>query len=149
MLSIYLNDWKDEKKVSEFEGRVSAYFDEVFESDWFNDSFVKRIVNEIDDTVVVSDYVLHNKTLGNIPPQYLSSGCKGLILLYKEGIKISGDRLGDNCVPLLLEIAEKKDICISLAHIMRFPKEFTAMIENTGVIVHSYGEFLDIYVEVL
>lgn len=149
MLSIYLNDWSDEERSSEFEGHVSAYFDDVYEAEWFNDRFIARIIKEIDDTDVLSDYILYNGVLGAIPPQYLSSGCKGLILLYKEGIKISGDRLGDNCVSLLLEIAEKRDICISLSHIMKFPKEFTARIKNTGGIIHSYREFLDIYVEVL
>lgn len=149
MLRIYLNDWKNEKKALEYEGRVSAYFDEVYEEEWFSDEFVVRIIKEIDNTEVVSGKVLHNEVLGDIPPHYLSSGCKALILLYKEGIKINGDRLGDNCVPLLLEMAEHIDIEISLSHIIKFPQEFTALIENTGSVVGTPKEFLFAYGDVL
>lgn len=144
MLYIYIDDGFG-NLPEEYECYVSDYFDDVFESEWFSDKMVQRIIKVIDDSKVVGtgDSVnIYNETLGNIPPQYLSSGCKGLILLYKDNIKISGDRLGDNCIPLLLEISSKKDIWISLSHIPDFPKNFEAIIVNNFTKINSRSEFV-------
>ncbi|MEI3139158.1 MAG: DUF4869 domain-containing protein [Lachnospiraceae bacterium] len=101
MLSIYIDDgWGN--LPEEYESYVSDYFDDVFKPEWFSDDVVRNIIKEIDDSEVVGpgkSVNIYNETLGNIPPQYLSSSCKGLILLYKDDMKINGDRLGDNCVP--------------------------------------------------
>lgn len=149
MLSIFINKTPYDNKG--FENYVSDRFDDEFEKDWFNNEFVKRIIEEIDDTEVVSDVCLRSKVLGSIPPEYLSSGCKGLILLYMTDIAISGDRLGDNCVSLLLEIANnaQDDKRISLSHIPPFPDKFTARIENTNEVINSVKEFVTIYTKVM
>ena len=55
--------------------------------------------------------------LGGISPRDLSTGCKALLILLNEPETIvSGDRMGDNCYPLLLEMAKEKDYTITLAH---------------------------------
>ena len=144
MLYIYIDDGWD-TLPDEYECYVSDYFDDVYEPDWFSDLFVRRIIKEIDDSEVVGQgksVNIYNEILGNIPPQYLSSGCKALILLHKEDIKINGDRLGDNCIGLLLEIADKKDIVISLSHIPPFPDKFNAIIVNNGKKIVSNKEFI-------
>lgn len=144
MLYIYLDNAIDDLP-KEYEGHVSDYFDDVYEPEWFSDQMVRQFIWEIDETKVVGDGIsvnLYNEVLGNIPPQYLSSGCKGLILLYKEGIKINGDRLGDNCIPLLLKIADLKDVEISLSHTPKFPDKFDAVIVNDGREIHSFRDFI-------
>ena len=133
MLNIYLDNCEEELP-KEFESYVSQYFDEVYEPDWFSDDFVQTIIETIDKSKVVGggkSVNIYNDILGNFPPQNLSSGCKGLILLYKEDVKINGDRLGDNCISLLLEISKIKDIFISLSHTPPFPDHFDAYIINT------------------
>ena len=146
MLYIYIEgDWKDSK--DEYESYVSDYFDDVFEPEWFSDKMVQKLIKVVDDSKVIGEgesVNIYNKTLGNIPPKYLSSGCKSLILLYKEDIKINGDRLGDNCIPLLLEIASKKDVEISLSHIPVFPSKFESVIVNTNEKISSMSEFISI-----
>ena len=105
MLRIYIDNCVD-TLPSEFECYVPDYFDDAYEAEWFFDQFVREIIKEIDDSEVVGDgdsVNIYNTVLGNRPPQYLSSACKGLILLYKERVAINGDRLGDNCIPLLLK----------------------------------------------
>ncbi len=144
MLYIYLDNAIGELP-KEYEGHVSDYFDDVYEPEWFSEEIVKQIIWEIDETKMIGEGVsvnLYNEILGNIPPQYLSSGCKGLILLYKEGIKINGDRLGDNCIPLLLKIASVRDVYISLSHTPKFPDKFNAIIINDGREIHSFRDFI-------
>ena len=148
MLYIYIDDgWGN--LPEEYESYVSDYFDDVFKPEWFSDDVVRNIIKEIDDSEVVGpgkSVNIYNETLGNIPPQYLSSSCKGLILLYKDDMKINGDRLGDNCVPWLLKIASTKDIEISLSHTPDFPDKFDAVIVNTNVKIYSKREFVSMKV---
>ena len=150
MLNIYLDNCREELP-KKFESYVSQYFDEVYESEWFSDEFVKRIIRQIDKSEVVgvgSSINIYNDVLGNFPPQNLSSGCKGLILLLKEDIAINGDRLGDNCMELLLEIAQNKDIFISLSHTPPFPNEFDAYIINKKQYVKTRKEFHSAMIDV-
>ena len=50
---------------------------------------------------------------------------------------MNGDRLGDNCIGLLLEIAKRKDITITTSHILPFPTPGQLPVKT---IVHGYGE---------
>ena len=52
---------------------------------------------------------------------------------------------GDNCAKWILKISEEKDLTINLRHIMDFgASEFEAEILNTGEVIHSMREFVDI-----
>jgi hypothetical protein len=145
MLYVYINDGRG-NLPDEYESYVSDYFDDVYEPEWFNDSYVQKIIREIDDSQVEvragKSVNIYNEYLGNIPPSHLSSGTKGLILLYKDDVKINGDRLGDNCIGFLLEIADKKDISIALSHTPPFPDKFEAVIVNNGEHISTKTEFV-------
>ncbi len=147
MLRVLLDD--KEVDVSTYEGYVSDHFNDEFEKEWFQDPYVQRIIKEIDNTEVVDGFNLYNEFLGSIPPEYLSSGCKRLILIYKENIKLNGDRFGDNCIPILMELAKVKDVEITLRHIPKFPNDVKLYIINTSKIITSYKEFVEEYVEVI
>lgn len=147
MLRVLLDD--EEVDVSMYESYVSDYFNDEFEREWFQDPYVQKIIKEIDNTEVVHGFNLYNEFLGSIPPEYLSSGCKGLILIYKENIKLNGDRFGDNCIPILMELAKVKDVEITLRHIPKFPNDVKLYIVNTSKIITSYKEFVEEYVEVI
>lgn len=151
MLNIYIEDKTGTPK--EYESYVSDYFDFSFFPEWFSDEFVQKIIREIDKSEVqvvpnINSTNILSPVLGNIAPERLSSGCKALILIHICDLKVNGDRLGDNCVPLLLELAGRKDVYISLSHIMKFPDEFDAVIINNGKHITSYKEFVSIFVEV-
>lgn len=126
---------------------IKGYFALEFEEEWLTHDFVKRVINEIDDTTVNKDGTLYNETLGAIIPNQLSSGAKALIMIHELGIKVNGDRLGDNCLDILLELSEQKDVYMTLHHIPRFPEQFTAEIVNSGLIIHTFKEFVNAYVE--
>lgn len=147
MLKILLDD--EEVDVSTYESHVSDHFNDEFKREWFQDSYIKKIIKEIDNTEVIDGFNLYNEFLGSIPPEYLSSGCKGLILIYKENIKLNGDRFGDNCIPILMELATIKDVNITLRHIPKFPDNVQLYIVNTSKIITSYKEFVEEYAEVI
>jgi hypothetical protein len=79
----------------------------------------------------------------------LSGGVKTLILVLFEPTKIfNASTCGDNCAKWLLKIAEKEDRTINLRHIMDFGEEpFEIEVLNTGDIVHSMTEFVDIAID--
>lgn len=116
---------------------VRSYFDTGYEPEWFDDEFVRKIIKDIDKTTVVSGINLYNDVLLGISPESLSSGSKALIILFEEDYVVNGDRLGDNCIGLLFEIAKQKDITITTSHILPLPTPGQLPVKT---VVHGYGE---------
>jgi hypothetical protein len=130
---------------TEWVTNIKSYFLRNMRIEWFADPFVVRIIKEVDKTDVIpfrDSYIIDSPVFGIMPPERLSTGCKSLILLHKINMKLDGARLGDNCLGLLLEMAEEKDIEIALGHIPKFPEPFTALVINTNVYVHSVSEYI-------
>lgn len=147
LLHILVNDGVVD--ISEYISKVSAYFDIEFEKEWLTHDFVKKVIKNIDNSQVIEDELLKNEVIGYFSQERLSSGCKALILIYELNLKVSGDRMGDNCIPYLLELAEQKEVYISLRHIPEFPQEFNAVIENTNKNITSFREFVNEYVRLV
>ena len=84
-----------------------------------------------------------------MPAKELSSGTKALLILAnEENVLVSGDRMGDNCVPFLLELAEKKDIKITLCHLMQFPEQFEFYCIPQNKVITTSEDFLRAWLEV-
>ena len=150
MLKVYLG--KDYLFMDNKVSYVSDHFDAVYENTWFASEFVQRVVKEIDEvTYFGSGDVFISEEYGAMSARDLSSGAKALILLANcPGLIVSGDRMGDNCVPFLMELAKEKDISITLCHIMHFDLEesfeFYCIPQNK--VIRDFGEFLDAWEEV-
>ena len=98
-----------------------SYFDNVYEDEWIEDSFVKEMIQDVDHCTVISSHVIDSPILGAITPRELSGGVKVLILMLKDDSFIYNmSNCGDNCAKWILKIAEKKDLTVYLQHIMRF-----------------------------
>lgn len=130
---------------SNYVTRVSPYFDNIYEDEWFQNDFTKEVVREIDKSEVIDARSIYNEYGGSLPVTSISTGAKSLLLLMFTDRKVSGDRMGDNCIPKLLEIASIKDIHISLDHLMEFPERFEATIENTGIVTYNMKDFIKEY----
>lgn len=144
MLKIYVGDFKDNCIVN-----VTGYFNLYKEKDWFNRPAVKRIIKNIDNSVVVKDECIESPVLGGISPQALSCGCKAVILMeVLDNPHVYATKCGDNCVADILEIAREKDITITLHHIMEFPEFFEAIMMETGKKISSMEEFVDEFYEI-
>ena len=140
MLSIYLG--KMDKAIY----YPPVYFDNTYEDEWITDSFVKEMVKDVDQSVVLDSGEIDSPVLGKIPPTGLSGGVKTLILVKFEKDKIfNASTCGDNCAKWLLKIAETEDRTVNLRHLMRFEAEpFNIRILNTKQIVHTMEELVSI-----
>lgn len=140
MLNIFYGDMKEAIY------NTAAYFKYDYEDEWITDPFVKRMIQDVDQSTVLDSGVIDSPVLGKIPPIGLSGGVKTLILVKFDKDKIfNASTCGDNCAKWLLKIAESEDRTINLHHLMRFGSEpFTVRVLNTDQIVHSTEELVSI-----
>lgn len=125
---------------------TSAYFNNVYSPDWFEDPFAQRIIKSIDRGTVLGPNAIETRALGIIPSEKLSSGTKTLLLMhFMPNMVYNASNCSDNCSYWILRIAAKQNIIINLYHLMDFGKgRFTMIVSNTGDIVHSMNELIPI-----
>lgn len=141
MLYIHLGEFDDSYIVD-----INAYFNMFKEVKWFEDPFVRDVIQCIDKSEVIKGEYIESPIWGGMAPEKLSSGCKALILMrfFPERV-IYATRCGDNCVSSILKLADQQDIHILLHHCMKFPDKFKAFIVNTEKEVESDAEFVEEY----
>lgn len=111
-------------------------------SGWMGREGVKEIVKEIDGLDVISGEALMDRRGVILSPDVLSSGCKSLILLYiKPDCNVYATRCGDNCAKFILDLAEKKDVVITLHHPMLFPRSFEGVFLDNGREIHTLSDY--------
>lgn len=78
--------------------------------------FVKDMIKDIDNSIVLSNQCIQSPVLGQIPPERLSSGVKTCIMLYKLD-DFSPDLVvcGENCESWLSKIFRVKDCKVSMS----------------------------------
>ena len=123
---------------------TSLFFKNSYESSWLTEERTKKMILDVDQSVVLSDGAIQSPILGIIPPTGLSGGVKTLILIDHLTDKIfNASNCGDNCAKWLLKIGKEKDVTINLRHIMDFGNDsFEIRIQNNGKIIHNMEEFL-------
>ena len=128
---------------------TAIFFKNDYEDEWITDPLVKEMIRDVDKSEVLYSGVIDSPILGKIPPLSLSGGVKTLILVLFEPERVfNASTCGDNCAKWLLKIAETEDRTINLRHIMDFGEDsFTIRILNTGDVVHSMREFVDIAID--
>ena len=128
---------------------TAVFFKNDYEDEWITDSLVKEMIRDVDHSEVIDNGVIDSPVLGKIPPLGLSGGVKTLILvLFEPGIVFNASTCGDNCAKWLLRIAASEDRTVNLRHIMDFGDEpFEIRIRNTGDVVHSMKELVDIAID--
>ena len=128
---------------------TAVFFKNDYEDEWITDSLVKEMIRDVDHSEVIDNGVIDSPILGKIPPLGLSGGVKTLILvLFEPGKVFNASTCGDNCAKWLLRIAAAEDRTVNLRHIMDFGDEpFEIRIRNTGDVVHSMKELVDIAID--
>ena len=128
---------------------TAVFFKNDYEDEWITDPFVIEMIQDIDHSEVIDNGVIDSPVLGKIPPLGLSGGVKTLILvLFEPGKVFNASTCGDNCAKWLLRIAASEDRTVNLRHIMDFGDEpFEIRIRNTGDVVHSMKELVDIAID--
>ena len=128
---------------------TAVFFKNDYEDEWITDSLVKEMIRDVDHSEVIDNGVIDSPVLGKIPPLGLSGGVKTLILvLFEPGKVFNASTCGENCAKWLLRIAASEDRTVNLRHIMDFGDEpFEIRIRNTGDVVHSMKELVDIAID--
>lgn len=123
---------------------VETYFKNQMDYSWLEDELVKSIIEDVDQSIVVSPYCISSRVLGQIPPTRLSGGTKALLLIWNlEDRVVNASNCGDNCAKWLLEFGQRKDIMINLNHIMDFgTNDFEIEILNDHCMVHNMKEYV-------
>ena len=112
MLNLYLGKNKDSIYPA------GGYFRTWIEYDVLTEDFPKKVIKEIDKSDVVGSQLIISPVLGPISPDRISGGSKALIILYCTDCIMDIDSMGENCYPYLAELADSKDISISMDHIV-------------------------------
>ena len=125
----------------------SIYFNNQYEDEWLEEDLAKAMIEDVDQSKVVSSHLIESPILGPIPPERLSGGVKTLLLMAFDdsGHVFNGSACGDNCAKWISTIGTHKDLTINLHHIMDFSTvaRFSAFIINTGKMTESYEAYLE------
>lgn len=140
MLSIFYGDLNSDNYIFD----PDTFFDNTYEDEWITDDLSRKMIEDIDKSVVVGPHLIDSPVLGPISQKELSGGVKTLILINNDSDHIfNASACGDNCAKWLLEIGNNKDITVRLGYFMDFGKNpLEIKVVNTGKIVYS-GEELD------
>ena len=91
MLNVFFGDMKEAVY------NTAAYFKYDYEDSWIVDPFVKEMVLDVDQSVVLDSGVIDSPVLGKIPPTGLSGGVKTLILVkFDKDNVFNASTCGDN-----------------------------------------------------
>ncbi|MDE6053273.1 MAG: DUF4869 domain-containing protein [Lachnospiraceae bacterium] len=149
MLNIIFNRGEQDIKDANYVFSPDTYFKYNYEEEWFDDTLVKEMVQDVDASTVMSSHAINSPVLGIIAPERLSGGVKALIIMYKEpSLIVNASACGNNCAKWILEIGKRQDITIRLGYEMEFQEPFEICIKNSGNVIHTYFEFLQEFQEV-
>lgn len=127
-----------------------AYFNYYKNEAWFQDEFVQKAMLTIDHAKVLMGEAILNYEGKCVSPTVLSTGCKTLccIRMFADNI-FYGGQLGNNCLPLLIELAAQRDITIILEHFANFTDADLAkgLIRVDGNIISNYDDYSDTFTD--
>lgn len=124
---------------------IDKYFNNVYDEEWFDDPYVKNMIQDIDGSKVLDRYCIQSPVLGQIPPEKLSGGVKALICMYKmDDFYVDLIVCGKNCEKWIVDIADKKDICASLSgYDLNFIQiDIKAFCLNDNSVITGYTEWI-------
>jgi hypothetical protein len=125
MLRIYFGNLKDEIYNTEM------FYENQYDKNWVMDDFAREIIKDIDSSEVIAPDLIRNDVFGSFPSTELSAGVKTLLLIKNMPNKIFNiSNCGDNCAKYLLQLAENRDIKVTLHHAMDFGTDFSVKVIN-------------------
>ena len=110
---------------------TEMYYENQYDMNWVMDEFAQRVIRDIDASEVIGPDLIRNSVFGTFPSTDLSAGVKTLLLIHNNPNKIFNvSNCGDNCAKYLLELAEDRDIKVTLHHAMDFGEHFSVKVIN-------------------
>lgn len=111
MLNIIFNRGSKDIENTAYVFSPDTYFKYNYEDEWFEDELVKKMVQDVDGSVVMSAHAIDSPVLGIIAPERLSGGVKALIIMYQEpDLIVNASACGNNCAKWILEIGKREKL---------------------------------------
>lgn len=120
---------------------INNYFDVNYDEEWFQDSFVKNMMQDVCGATVLPGGVIDIKDYGKVAPTQLSVGVKALLLMLKTDRIVYATVCGYNCAKWIIEIAKRKNVTICLRHYMEFEEDFVAVCLDNNKEIHSVDDY--------
>ena len=109
-----------------------GWFENQLGCEYLETEFSKSVIKRIDKSEVYDRNLIISPVLGGIPPERLSGGSKAIICIKYTDWIFSITAMGENCYPILAEIAKEKDILMTCDRTMS---------------LYMYGFYGDIYID--
>lgn len=126
-------------------------FNNCFIDEWLNNELVKKMIKDIDKSEVLSPYCIESPYLGQIAPERLSGGVKGLMLMmFEDDFYTDLIIFGENCCKWLALISKMKDVKCSMSGSGLFFRGIDSIdgyCENNGKRFTSHSEWMDVMTE--
>jgi hypothetical protein len=129
-------------------------FPVIYEHEWFDDPFVKKMVLDVDKTEIMSYKLAYDYTGLPMNAMDISGGVKSLIIMYKRpNLLINGNSMGDNCAKWIIEIGKMQNCYMILSYGMAFNEDVTSLDEfkctilNNGKTITTIREFYTEYIK--
>ena len=107
----------------------------------FKDPFIREMIKDIDKVDTDEEGRMYHPLFGAVNHSMLGNGVCGLIIAYTTDYPTDITRMGDNCMPWLLKIADTKDITCQCNRMAHFPCDFTFQDLETGNVMHTKERF--------
>lgn len=124
-----------------------THFYALFDESWLEEDWAQRAVRDIDH--IPPEKSIHQALWDRgITYQQLSGGVKTLLLIRHMDGLFEFERMGYNCYPYLMEIADMREVFVGMSYVH---SEFDDNIIkgrafeylNTGAIMHTQDELLE------
>lgn len=132
--------------------RVITYlFNDEFQFEWIESDFARQVIADIDKSTVINGRLIDSPFLGKISPVDLAGGTKRILLArfydFPEDTYLSVTNCGDNCDKWLQVAGAARDINLQVEVAIKFEDSapWPIRIENTGVLVYNYDEYIEEY----
>lgn len=129
------------KKTEDVVIYINNYFDVNYDEEWFQDLFVKNMMQDVCGATVLPGGVIDIKDYGKVAPTQLSVGVKALLLMLKTDRIVYATVCGYNCAKWIIEIAKRKNVTICLRHYMEFEEDFVAVCLDNNKEIHSVDDY--------
>lgn len=101
-LYIYFGEMPNELAIAD------GWFDNQLPDEYYVTDFSKRVIKTIDKSDVINENMVDSPVLVCIPMTSISRGAKGLILYRYTDKIVNLVSMGDNCIPILLDILKER-----------------------------------------
>ena len=125
MLRVHFGSCRDEIYNTEM------FYENQYDKNWVMTDFAKKVIEDIDASKVLGPDMIENEVFGTFGSNDLSSGVKTLLLIKNFPNRIFNiSNCGDNCSKYILELAQSRDIKVTLHHAMDFGNDFCLKVVN-------------------